>query len=213
MKIKEAYEKLIKLKGKKFDDIFNEEQMNDIIKNKGKSGQIIELAIGLKNTPAALDFEDGELKTNKCNMLGKPLETMFITQVASMMDDIINITDFKQTKLLKKISNMLYVPISKEGKPTEWFILDVIHINLLTEKYEGVLSQLEQDYYSICNQFREEVIIQKGSMHTYSGEYIQIRTKDSKPYHPIYMNGREISDKYRAFYFKKPFMKSIIVMQ
>ena len=49
-------------------------------------------------------------------------------------------------------------------------------------------------------------------LHTANGKYIQVRTKDSKPYHPIYSEkyGREISDKNRAFYFKKEFMKYIV---
>ena len=45
-------------------------------------------------------------------------------------------------------------------------------------------------------------------LHTVNGRFIQIRTKDSKPYTPIYSQkyGRIISDKNRAFYFKKEFM-------
>ena len=39
----------------------------------------------------------------------------------------------------------------------------------------------------------------RATLHTVSGKFIQIRTKDSKPYTPIYSNvyGREISDKNR----------------
>jgi len=125
---------LEELKGRKFKDIFNEEQLRDIIKNKGKSGQIIELAIGLKNTNVTLDFEDGELKTNKCDNTSKPLETMFITQVSSMIDELLNEKPFKESKVFKKISNLLYVPISKVGDPEEWFIIDAININLNEDK-------------------------------------------------------------------------------
>ena len=50
------------------------------------------------------------------------------------------------------------------------------------------------------------------TLHTAGGQFIQVRTKDSKPYTPIYSQkyGRYISDKNRAFYFKREFMKYIV---
>lgn len=78
MKLKEAIIKLEPLVNKKFSNIFTKEEMEDIIKNKGRSGQLLELALGLRNSSKKLDFDDGELKTNKCNSSGKPLETMWI---------------------------------------------------------------------------------------------------------------------------------------
>lgn len=115
MLLEQAVESLEKLKGIPFKEIFNKEQLDGIIRAKGKSGQIIEIAIGLNNTNTALDFENGELKTNKCNSLGKPLETMFITQISTMIDELLNEKMFEETKLYKKISNLLYVPICKDG--------------------------------------------------------------------------------------------------
>lgn len=213
MLLQEAKVLLNDLRGKKFREIFREEQLQDIIKNKGKSGQIIELAIGLKNTNVTLDFEDGELKTNKCDCNGKPLETMFITQVNSMMDELLTGLKFEDSKLYKKISNLLYVPISKDGEPGEWFILNVIQINLKEDKHKELLKQLESDYYSICGQLKEHIETSKdGFIHTSNGKFIQIRSKDSKPYRPIYSTtyGKEVSNKNHAFYFKKDFMKYLL---
>lgn len=50
-----------------------------------------------------------------------------------------------------------------------------------------------------------------GFIHTSSGKHIQIRSKDSKPYHPIYSDiyKRNISDKNYDFYFKKQFVIDI----
>lgn len=213
MFLEEGKKALEDLKGKKFGEIFNQRQLEGIIRAKGKSGQILEMAIGLKNTNYTLDFENGELKTNKCSANGKPLETMFITQINSMMDELLTGLKFEDSKLYKKISNLLYVPISKEGDPKEWFILDVIHINLHEEKYKEILSQLEVDYYSICKQLKNHIETSKdGFIHTSNGEFIQIRSKDSKPYRPIYSKvyRREVSNKNHAFYFKKDFMKYIL---
>lgn len=215
LKLKDAVIYLEELKGKKFKDIFSEEQLRDIIKNKGKSGQIIELAIGLKNTNVTLDFEDGELKTNKCDNTSKPLETMFITQVSSMIDELLNEKPFKESKVFKKISNLLYVPISKVGDPKEWFIIDAININLNEDKHQNLKAQLEEDYYSICKQLKEHIATSEdGFIHTSNGKYIQIRSKDSKPYFPIYSHVYEkyVSNKNHAFYFKKDFMKYVLNM-
>ena len=100
-----------------FGNLFSTEQMSDIIRNKGRSGQLLEKALGLANTNVNRDFEDGELKTNKCDASGKPLETIAITQISSHIEDLINAVPFENTWLYEKISNMLYIPVCKEGTP------------------------------------------------------------------------------------------------
>ena len=44
-----------------------------------------------------------------------------------------------------------------------------------------------------------------------NGNHIQVRSKDSKPYHPIYSTTyrRNVSDKNHAFYFQKQFVYDI----
>lgn len=213
MKLKDAMLCLEDLKGKKFKELFTEEQLKDIIKNKGKSGQIIELAIGLKNTNVTLDFEDGELKTNKCDHTSKPLETMFITQISKMMDELLIEKPFEESKLFKKITNLLYVPICKEGNPHNWFIIDAININLNEDKHFELKKQLEEDYYTVCRQLKEHIEnSEDGFIHTSNGRYIQVRSKDSKPYFPIHSDiyGLNVSNKNHAFYFKKDFMKYVL---
>lgn len=81
MKLIEAIERLEPLVNKELGEILNIEDMVDIIKAKGKTGQLLEKALGLSNSSNNLDFEDGELKTNKCDKFVNPKETMFITQI------------------------------------------------------------------------------------------------------------------------------------
>lgn len=91
-----------------------------------------------------------------------------------------------------------------------------IQVDLSLPKYHVLAQQLEADYYYICDQLNHQLSESvRSTLHTASGEFIQIRTKDSKPYHPIYSSiyGREISDKNRAFYFKKKFMKCITSLE
>lgn len=212
MLLEDAKSKLDNLVGKDFKEIFTEDELKDIIKNKGKSGQLLEIALGLKNTSATLDFEDGELKTNKCNLDSKPLETIFITQITSIIDDLITEKNFYETHLYKKLKNILYVPVAKEGSPEKWQFLQPIHIQLDNPIFEPIKKQLEADYYSICKQLVAHIeTSEDGYIHTSNGKLIQIRSKDSKPYHPIYSKtyDRYISNKNHAFYFKKDFVAEI----
>lgn len=212
MKLEEALVRIKPHIGKKFREILTEDDMQDIIKNKGKSGQLLEILLGLKNTNTPLDFEDGELKTNKCDKVGKPLETMFITQISGLIDELLENKDFYESKLYKKIKNLLYVPISKDGQPAEWFVLNAIHIDLDEPRFGNLRKQLEKDYYEICKQLKNHIDTSSdGFIHTSNGEFIQIRSKDSKPYFPIHSDiyGKYVSNKNHAFYFKKEFMKYI----
>ncbi len=215
MKLCDAKQRIDQLANIPFKEYLNPTVFEDAMLklNKGRTGQLLELTIGLNLSNTTLDFEDGELKTNKCDRSGNPLETMFITQTSSMMDEILSVKDFRQTKLYTKLQHLLYVPISKEGPQSDWMFLPCVEVDLSNPLYEELFHQLENDYYSICNQFNQMLQSSPTAMlHTASGQFIQIRTKDSKPYHPIYSNiyHRNISDKNRAFYFKKEFMKYIV---
>lgn len=218
MKLMEAQTRIEKLAYIPFKEYLSPTQVQDAMMkiNKGKTGQLLELTIGLKLSNTTLDFEDGELKTNKCNRCGKPLETMFITQISSIIDELLSKRKFQDTKLFEKLQRLLYVPISKDGNPADWMYLAPIQVDLSLPKYSVLAEQLEIDYYNICNQLNQQLSESCSStLHTANGEFIQIRTKDSKPYSPIYSNiyGREISDKNRAFYFKKTFMKYITSLE
>lgn len=215
MKLLEAKKAIDKLAYIPFKDYLQPAVFEDTMLklNKGRTGQLLELTIGLQLSNTTLDFEDGELKTNKCDSTGKPLETMFITQTSSIIDEILAGKDFYQSKLYKKLQHLLYVPISKDGPQSEWMYLSPIEVDLSVPKYETLAKQLELDYYSISEQFNQMLQVSTSStLHTANGTFIQVRTKDSKPYRPIYSEiyNRNISDKNRAFYFKKEFMKYIV---
>ena len=216
MTINEGKNKINELINVPFKNYLSPEDYNNIIKNKGRTGQILELTIGLLLSNRTLDFVDGELKTNKCDHTGKPLETMFITQTASIIDDLLDVNPFRTSKLYKKLNHLLYVPISKDGSPDKWMYLPPIEVDLSNSKYAELAEQLEEDYYHICNEMNRQLSSSSTAMlHTVNGKFIQIRTKDSKPYTPIYSKkyGRIVSDKNRAFYFKKEFMHYIKALE
>lgn len=215
MKLEEANRRLNQLSGIPFDELFSANDMRSIIINKGKTGQLLELALGLNLSNTNLDFEDGELKTNKCDALGNPRETVFITQISGIIDELIQKRTFEDTHLYEKIRNILYVPVCKDGDPRSWMFLTSIHIDLEQPQYKRLFYIWRDDYYSICQQLRDHIENSRdGYIHTSNGSHIQIRSKDSRPYHPIYSDiyGRYVSNKNHAFYFQKQFVYDIKAM-
>ncbi|PKM79195.1 MAG: DNA mismatch repair protein MutH [Firmicutes bacterium HGW-Firmicutes-13] len=209
MKLEEALPFIDNIIGKKFNMVFDAELIQNLRTNKGNVGQLLERSIGLENSSKRLDFENGELKTNKAHPNGKPKETMYIIQILSIIDDILIKKPFKETLLYQKIRNLVYVPVCKDGSEDCWFFLPYVHVNLDQDAYVKLYRQLEKDYYSIVEQLNNHIKTSRdGFIHTSNGKYIQIRSKDSKPYHPIYSNiyRKYVSNKNHAFYFKKEFM-------
>ena len=181
----------------------------DLITNKGHVGQLLELYLGLKLGTSHTDFEDGELKTNKTKADGKPAETIYVTQVASQIDKLLSpeVGSFDDSLFFLKITRLVIVQVIKVGPEANWRFGHVYFINLASD--QDLKEKLRLDYDSIRRQLREHILnSQDGFIHTSSGEYVQIRSKDSKPYHPIFSAAlrRMVSDKNHAFYFKKDFM-------
>ena len=211
MRLAEAKARLEHFINRPFGSIFTGANYDWII-NKGKAGQALEIVLGLQNTPNPLDFEDGELKTNKCDAHGNPKETVFISQILSVIDDMFRQKPFEETHLFHKISNILYVPVCKDGNPRDWMFLEPIHIDLSEPRFAELKRIWRDDYYSICQQLKRHVETSPdGFIHTSNGRHIQIRSKDSQPYHPIYSTvyGRFVSNKNHAFYFQKQFVYDI----
>ena len=212
MKLEEANNRLNRLTGIRFGQLFSPEDMRMIIVNKGRTGQLLEISLGMHLSSTTLDFEDGELKTNKCDRYGNPKETVFITQISSVIDELIEERPFETTHLYKKIKNILYVPVCKDGSPENWMFLPCIHIDLETSKFSALRDIWRNDYYHICKLLKHKIETSPdGFIHTANGTHIQVRSKDSKPYHPIYSNvyGRYVSNKNHAFYFRKEFVYDI----
>ncbi len=216
MRLEEAYDRLNKLAGIRFEDLFSSSDMDMIIVNKGKTGQLLELSLGMHLSSTNLDFEDGELKTNKCDAAGNPRETVFITQISSIIDELIEQRPFEDTHLYAKIRNMLYVPVCKDGPPQNWMFLPSIHIDLSNSTFSTLWGIWREDYYLICELLRRHIEESPdGYIHTSNGTHIQVRSKDARDkygdYHPIYSNvyGRYVSNKNHAFYFQRRFVYDI----
>ena len=150
MKIEEALPILNSYVGIKFGDLFSD-LPSDLIINKGNVGQLLLIKIGLKLDSELTDFEDGELKTNKSNSCGIPLETMFITQISKTIDTLVSDEplEFLESNLYKKIKRLVFLPVCKDSDDTNnWFFVSAVDYNLEIEK--DLRNKLENDYYKIC---------------------------------------------------------------
>lgn len=207
MRLIDAIPRIEPLVGKPFGKLLRPEELNDLHTNKGHVGQLLERKIGLRNGSGHLDFEDGELKTNKVRPDGRPRETIFITQISTRIDDLLEGMAFRKSFLYSKIRNLLYLPVCKDGPEPQWAFLPYVHVNLEHPEFSRLTAQLERDWLTIIQEIRAAVHQGDRQIHTANGHYIQIRTKDSRPYHPIYSEvlGRYVSDKNYAFYFRKEF--------
>ena len=214
--LQEGLDILKQIPNKPFDEIVAGQDMSDIKKNKGKTGQLIEkviLKLGLSN--AHLDFIDGELKTNKCNSNGEPDETVSVCQISSIVDDMIsdgfNVGD---NYIIQKMNNMIYLRVDKSDENhLKWKCFPPQHVTRAEEKYSEWYQKVQKDLKEICSYIKS--VCETGKqLHSTKGpgHYIQIRTKDSKPYHPIHSKKYNvtISDKDFAVYITKDGLKELI---
>lgn len=212
MKVTEALPALRVLCGQRISSIV-EKLPSDLTTNKGNVGQLLELYLGLRLGSQHTDFDDGELKTNYTNRDHSPKETIFITQIANDIDNLLspNPVPFDQSMLYSKIRNLVIAQVIKDGPAPMWRFGHVFHVEAPTGS--AVYRQFDADYSSICKGLRTHVSASMGAfIHTTNGKFIQVRSKDAKPYHPIHskLYGRAVSNKNHAFYFKKEFMLHLL---
>ena len=211
MKLETALPIIEKIIGIPFSELYSSDELKDIKIAKGNTGKLLEKIIGLPAGNTLKDFEDGELKTNKCDSNGGPLETMFISQLARRFDELLDMNEsFENSWIYKKIQRLLYVPVVKIDKnPDNWYFLGYKFVEIT--KDSDLFSRLSIDFQEIKLKITDDIYKNDRFIHTSSGQYIQIRTKDAKPYTPIKSKilNREVSNKNFAFYFKKDFMRAI----
>lgn len=215
MKILDAKLKIEQILNIKYKDI----ERNFDSTNKGDAGQILERYLGISPGSSTLDFEDGELKTFKCQIINDeilPMETMAITTISKNNIDLYLNSRYEDTPLCKKMNSVLIVPIVKSFnriklEPEEWFIPFVFLLNKNSEK--TIYNNFKSDFENIIEQIKENNIF-----HTYNGnnDYLQIRSKDSKDkngnYHSVIspITNTYYSNKNYAFYLKKTFLLEIL---
>ena len=163
-------------------------------KNKGVRGQLLELALGIPNSSKLTDLVDGELKSFTKG------ESIAVTQLKHVLPEIFNETPFKNSKVGIKLRNTLYVGFDRDNN-----FLGTARINYTDNKL------LSDDFEYISHVVRFRYLTGQ-QLNTITGlnKILQIRTKDSKPYHPVTWEGRQLKDKSMGFYLTGKYAKGII---
>ena len=169
--------------------------------NKGKRGQLLELALGIANTSKLTDCVDGELKSFTQG------ESIAVTQLKHILPQIFANIPIYRTKLGIKTQQTLFVGFDRDNN----FIGST---TLTPDSDPKHFEQLEEDFHDICDAILD-AYYDKKELHTVTGRngLLQIRTKDSKykgKYHPIIWKGQQLSDKGFAFYLTGKFGRELL---
>lgn len=160
------------------------------------------------------DFSDGELKTNKTYVDGRPKESIAVCMIKTLVSQGLfadPMPPYSESYLCRKLSNTLVAQVVKDGPEEDWYILALYHFR--SHPGTSLFSAFAEDYNFIVSEARSA--LQGGAsnlLHTTNGRFLQIRTKDAKPYSAIFCphNERIISLKNFAFYLQASFMRAVI---
>lgn len=167
-------------------------------KNKGKAGLLLEGLLGIPTSSECLDCKDGELKafpqikaTTKTRLakqagLGEgdyiASETVAVTMVKP---EELPDTPFVESRLYKKISNVLFTPYVRSDDHIEF------HDDRIFNKEHPLFEQIWDDYHDI-----QKFYMENGCTKGRVGKYLQVRTKGAGGKAP----------KTHAFYLRRQFL-------
>ena len=163
-------------------------------KNKGVRGQLLELALGIPNSSKLTDMVDGELKSYTKG------ESIAVTQLKHVIPEIFNNTPFKDSKVGIKLRNTLYVGFDRQNNFLGTAKINYTDNSLISDDFQYI-SEIIRYRYNMGQQLNTITGLNK---------ILQIRTKDSKPYHPVVWNGHTLKNKGMGFYLTGKYAKSII---
>lgn len=212
MNIETAIARILEIEKIPLGDIFSDELRSEIVNgkiNKGYAGQLLELAIGLQPGTKLKDLDDGEIKTTilKNNYTKESIQ---ITMLNHLLDEIQNEVKWMDSKVFQKIHVFLVVPCHKNSRKwEEWYFDKPIHVSL--ESHAKLYTKFEEDYEFIAEKLRD-IIKNSKKIRTVNGPnyFLQVRSKDSKPYKPIVFRGEILSAKKHAFFFTSRFVREFV---
>ena len=180
----------------------------DFKREKGWSGQLLELALGAQaGSKAQQDFANigVELKTIPIDLTGKPLETTYVCY--AHLTDVAGI-HWATSSVRNKLNKVLWVPIDgrRDISPSERCIATPFLWSLRAEQEAA----LRQDWEEIMDMIAMGDIENITARH---GEYLQLRPKaanGSALTDAIGRNGQIVQTRPRGFYLRKEFTSKIL---
>ena len=177
--------------------------------DKGENGRWLQQLLDVSHGPGARDLSDGELKTVKTKVIRgsegweRVHETIAIGLVPKRLEDVRSqeVID----RVLGKLSNTVILErLEFPDGSQRWGAL----YRFDGRQHYALMHTFAKDFNRLCDHLTESAEAY-GSIHTAHATYLEVRTKDSKPYTPTYYKGEEVSDKRRAFYLSTSALKSI----
>jgi len=178
----------------KMQSIVNMTYTLPVTTNKGLPGVFLEQMLGIPQSSACLDCEDGELKMFPVKRLknGKivPKETIAVTMLSP---ENLREHSFEESKCRKKMGRMLLVPYERTGDEIQY--MRPVIIDLSDPTYADLYKIFEEDYETIRRQF-----VESGVLESKTGKMLQNRTK-----------GAGHGSTSRAFYLRPEFAKKYVL--
>ena len=178
----------------KMQSIVNVTYTLPVTTNKGLPGVFLEQMLGIPQSSACLDCEDGELKMFPVKRLKNgqivPKETIAVTMLSP---EHLREHSFEESKCRKKMGRMLLVPYERTGDEIQY--MRPVIIDLSDPRYADLYKIFEEDYETIRRQF-----VESGVLESKTGKMLQNRTK-----------GAGHGSTSRAFYLRPEFAKKYVL--
>lgn len=208
-RIAEAERRFEHIAGVPFGELLDAATLDGLSVDKGGGGRAIERLLGVTSGNAALDFADGELKTFRADPDGYPVETIALNGMSDL-DPLLAAPPYAASPIHPKLRRAMFVGVWRGGSdPAAWRVVTAFRLDARpgTEWYR----RLEASYEQVVRGLRERLL---GGLEfaTVSGELLQLRVRDSRPYTPIHSVrlGRQVSDKRVGFYLRKRMIRECV---
>ncbi|CUA86650.1 DNA mismatch repair endonuclease MutH [Pseudidiomarina woesei] len=211
VQLKQLFDKASALAGYSFAELAAEQGMvvpNDLRRNKGWVGQLLESALGASAGSQALqDFPElgVELKTIPLDANGKPLETTFVCTTP-----LVNVHElsWESSNVRNKLQCVLWIPI--DGRREIPLAERTIGTAFLWQPSAAQEAQLKADWQEHMDKI---ALGEVESITAHQGEVLQLRPKAANSRvltDAIGANGQPIQTLPRGFYLKTKFTGQII---
>lgn len=211
MQLKQLFDKASALAGYTFAELAATQGMavpNDLRRNKGWVGQLLESALGASAGSQALqDFPElgVELKTIPLDANGKPLETTFVCTTP-----LINVHEltWERSNVRNKLQCVLWIPI--DGRRDVPLAERTVGTAFLWQPSAAQEAQLKADWQEHMDKI---ALGEVESITAHQGEVLQLRPKAANSRvltDAVGANGNVIQTLPRGFYLKTQFTGQII---
>ena len=158
---------------------------------------------------------DKVLKTYKAHDDGSAQQTSSFATIGPFIDGLAGGIGFELTPLYRQLVDVVLLPVFHDGPAADWCVFSPTAFAVTDPVLRPEAARLDAEYRLICERLARDyerlekdpaAVIKTGT--TSVGRYLQIRTKDAKPYHPMQSPrlGIPVSDKTYGFYLTTGFL-------